>query len=127
MQNLLNSAREQLKSGEPAMLVSILSSDGSSPRGRGAMMLCSSDGLLCGSVGGGALEARCLELAAADLAEGASCVREFTLGSASAELPQMLCGGKVTLAFTCLSEERECISQTVSIGKQHTGTLVDGK
>ena len=89
------------------MLVSILSSDGSSPRGRGAMMLCGPEGLLCGSVGGGALEARCLELAAAYLAEGAGCVREFTLGSASAELPQMLCGGKVRLAFTCLSEDPE--------------------
>ena len=101
----MNRALEKLKAGVPVLLVSILSSDGSSPRGRGAMMLCDSDGLLCGSVGGGALEARCLELAAADLAEGASCVREFTLGSASAELPQMLCGGKVTLAFTCLSED----------------------
>ena len=59
---LLEKALEQLAQQHPLMLAAILSSEGSSPRGKGAAMLCGPDGLLCGSVGGGSLEERCIEL-----------------------------------------------------------------
>ena len=102
---LLEKALEQLAQQRPLMLAAILSSEGSSPRGKGAAMLCGPDGLLCGSVGGGSLEERCIALSREFLASSHSCVMEFTLGKASSQLPDMLCGGSVRIAFVCLSAD----------------------
>lgn len=105
MSYFLKIIENRIREMQDLMLVSILTSDGSAPRGKGAMMLCGPDGLLCGSVGGGALEARCVELAKSYLAQNISCAKHFTLGAASAELPEMLCGGQVEVAFSCLSSD----------------------
>ena len=47
--------------GRPLVLVSVVSSKGSTPRSAGAMMTVDESGLLAGTIGGGALEGRCLE------------------------------------------------------------------
>ena len=38
------------------VLCTIIADSGSTPRGRGAQMLVGADGLLCGTIGGGAVE-----------------------------------------------------------------------
>ena len=43
--------------GRPLVLVSVVSSKGSTPRSAGAMMTVDESGLLAGTIGGGALEA----------------------------------------------------------------------
>ena len=58
-----------LERGEDAVLVTVASAQGSTPRGAGAQLLAGRDGLAAGTVGGGPGEAQVLALAA-ELLEG---------------------------------------------------------
>ena len=53
-----------LESGQPACLVSLLSSAGSTPRGAGAMMAVLPGGIADGTIGGGNVEFEAQKLAA---------------------------------------------------------------
>jgi xanthine dehydrogenase accessory factor len=54
---------EKLSAGEDIMLVTIIDETGSSPRSAGARLLAGRDGRLYGTIGGGAVEHKALELA----------------------------------------------------------------
>ena len=53
-----------LEEGRPVELVSIAASDGSTPRGAGAMMAVFPGGGITGTIGGGNVEFECQRLAA---------------------------------------------------------------
>jgi len=86
-------AREALREG-PAALVTILATEGSSPRGPGARMVVTETGLK-GSIGGGRLEYQATEQARAILAlePGSWRVQDYPLGP----LLGQCCGGRVRL------------------------------
>jgi xanthine dehydrogenase accessory factor len=84
-------------SGTPAVLVTVLRVAGSTPREAGAKMVVTADEAR-GSVGGGNLEWKALELARALLAaadEPQPVVREFALGPSLGQC----CGGTASLLF----------------------------
>ena len=56
MKTIFEVLRRCVEQGEDLMLVSIIGSTGSSPRGKGAQMLVSEAGRLCGTIGGGNVE-----------------------------------------------------------------------
>ncbi len=88
---------------QPAVLVTVLSALGSTPREAGAKMVVSADGL-AGTIGGGNLEFQCEAAARALLdsdAEGPS-TRDFPLGPALGQC----CGGHVTVLFEVLRPPR---------------------
>jgi xanthine dehydrogenase accessory factor len=91
------------RDSQPAVLVTVLTAKGSTPREAGAKMVVSADGLV-GTIGGGNLEFQC-EAAARDLltagAEGLS-TRDFPLGPALGQC----CGGHVTMLFEVLRPPR---------------------
>ena len=60
-----------LEEGRPVELVSIAASDGSTPRGAGAMMAVFPGGGIAGTIGGGNVEFECQRLAAELLERGA--------------------------------------------------------
>ncbi|MCD2517317.1 xanthine dehydrogenase accessory protein XdhC [Massilia sp. G4R7] len=79
----------------PAVLVTVARVEGSVPREPGARMLVDADGFR-GTIGGGHLEHRALEMARAMLATGgAACIERFPLGP---KLGQC-CGGIAWLVF----------------------------
>ena len=85
--------------GEPAVLVTVLRADGSTPREAGAKMVVSPDGL-AGSIGGGHLELEALRiaremLAARDGEPPPPMTRDLGLGPSLGQC----CGGAVTLLF----------------------------
>lgn len=82
-----------------AVLVSIVASSGSVPRGTGAHMVVTKSGLVCGTIGGGAVEYRALEMAAQILEEKSFFVWMFTLRKNEVEDIGMICGGDVTVYF----------------------------
>ncbi len=86
-------ARDALQTG-PAALVTILATEGSAPRGPGARMIVTEEGL-AGSIGGGALEHLAIEQARRilALAPGAWRVQDYPLGP----LLGQCCGGRVRL------------------------------
>ncbi len=99
MNTIFQTLLYQREKKQPAVLVTIVWDDGSAPRGKGSQMLVGEGGLLSGTIGGGAVELRSIELAQAML-DGAPvpAVHEFKLRK-DGELG-MVCGGDVTVLFT---------------------------
>ena len=85
---------------EDMVLVTIISRQGSAPRGTGAQMLTGQAGLLAGTVGGGAVEAYALRQAGELLATGRSCRVPLDLTGAACQSLDMVCGGGVELLFS---------------------------
>ena len=83
------------RAGEPLVLVAVAESKESTPRKAGTLMLVSADGLVCGTIGGGALEAH-----------GIACARRLLGGKAHRfesmgleERLGMVCGGSASLLY----------------------------
>lgn len=93
----------EMQKHHPAMLVTIISEQGSTPRGTGSQMLVGSEGRLAGTIGGGAVEKSAEELAQTLLAEKRSLVREFRLRSERQGDLDMACGGDVSVLFQYIS------------------------
>ena len=104
MANWTGQARDALRAG-PAALVTILAVEGSAPRGPGARMVVTRNGLK-GSIGGGALEHQAIDQARRILAEPAGRwrVQDWPLGP----LLGQCCGGRVRL----LVEHLESVPDT---------------
>lgn len=84
-----------LDRGEDAVLVTVASAQGSTPRGAGAQLLAGRGGLAAGTIGGGPGEAQALTLAAELLNEKRSAVRRLELRHGG-ELDSV-CGGEQTV------------------------------
>lgn len=94
----------ELEAGGPAVLVTLLESDGSTPRGTGAMMAVFSDGRFTGTIGGGNVEFQSQKLAAEMLTAGeGDLVRSFRFVQGNAASLGMVCGGGVTVQFQYLA------------------------
>lgn len=98
----------ELEEGRDAVLVSIVSDQGSAPRGTGSQMLVGRSGQLLGTIGGGAVEKRSEERALSLLSEstfpqGGEHLHEFRLRENHAEDIGMVCGGDVTVLFQPIS------------------------
>ena len=91
-----------LESGQPAVLVSVLASSGSTPRGAGAMMAVFPDGRCMGTIGGGNVEFQAQKLSAELLRSGKNDRREFRFVQGDAASLGMVCGGDVTVHFQYL-------------------------
>ena len=87
--------------GHDAVLATIIWDDGSAPRGKGSQMLVGQNGLLAGTIGGGAVEGQAIAISREMLADGTdSRIREFRLRrDGSAQSTGMVCGGDVTVYF----------------------------
>lgn len=116
---------EILQNGKRAVLVTVLESRGSAPRGAGAKMLVQEDGRSSGSVGGGAVEFEAQKLAVSLFSERKSCSREFSLTSQKAADLGMICGGDVLLYFQYIEPtDKNCeLFQRISQHSAVPGTL----
>jgi xanthine dehydrogenase accessory factor len=88
---------ELLAKGEEAVLATIISHQGSTPRTAGTRMVISEDGRGHGTIGGGTLEARVLEAGRELLAGGCSRMVSFDLSYDAAAATEMICGGRVEI------------------------------
>jgi xanthine dehydrogenase accessory factor len=93
MREILEAAVKLAEAGEAVALVTIVSTEGSTPRKAGARMLVRGDGRLQGTVGGGRLEADLVQRAREALATGRPELVSFDLtGEGEGGL---VCGGTV--------------------------------
>ena len=99
MRTMLKTMREQLLAGRAQVMVTITAATGATPRGTGARMLVGEQGRICGTIGGGAVEYRCEQLALQVLKDGASCSRDFSLDRGDVQNLGMICGGAVNVFF----------------------------
>ena len=99
MRNMLKTIHNKLMCGEELVLVTVIASSGATPRGAGARMLIGSEGRICGTIGGGAVEYRSEQIAAAVLKEKASLGHDFTLTADDVQNLGMICGGACKVFF----------------------------
>ena len=99
MRNLFHLLGETLQNGKDAVLVGIVASSGSTPRGAGAYMLVTEQGRVYGTIGGGAVEYRSEQMAAEVLSQRRSRLEFFRLEKNDVLDLGMICGGDVHVYF----------------------------
>ena len=103
MNQIFSEIWRELKEGRDCLLMTIVESSGSVPRGSGSRMLlrCREDGgpEFSGTIGGGAVEYQAQLAAEQAFREKRSFLREFTLTRGQAADIGMVCGGDVTVFF----------------------------
>lgn len=96
MRELVKHIMAALDGGLDSVLVTVVGSTGSTPRHVGSQMLVSSAGLVCGTIGGGAIEAHAIHEACAMV--GQVCCRMEDMGLQKSL--GMVCGGGASLLYT---------------------------
>ena len=99
---ILQAAAAALAEGRPVWLVTVAAAGGSTPQRPGAWMAVDEMELLAGTIGVGALEYACLQLAAAGQAQPG--LRHFSLNAREAGAVGMICGGSTDILFTPLTD-----------------------
>lgn len=113
MIHILSMMKEMITQGEDAVLVTITASSGATPRGLGSHMLVDAQGLLAGTIGGGMVEYRSIQMAQEALQKGESLVHDFRLKRNEIEDLGMICGGEVTVDFRLLRADDPILQQVV--------------
>jgi xanthine dehydrogenase accessory factor len=98
---------ELLGKGSAAVLASIVSLEGSTPRHSGTKMVVGGDGHNYGTIGGSLLEATSIQEARSVLATGRSKFLEFSLSGKDSSSPGMICGGKALVLLDYLPPTTE--------------------
>ena len=99
MRQMFKDMSAMLNAGKDLVLVTVIASSGSTPRGAGARMLISDQGRVCGTIGGGAVEYRSEQIAAQVLKDKCSGEHDFTLTKDDVQKLGMICGGAVNVFF----------------------------
>ena len=94
MENIFESILYLQKTGQPAALVIITRTKGSTPRRPGAKMIVLKDGKTIGTMGGGDLEKKVIEEAVKAINVGEPRITSFTLDIEKGKL-DMMCGGEL--------------------------------
>lgn len=119
MTEILERLRRETEAGHCCVLAAVAECSGSAPRSAGALMLVGNGGHLAGSVGGGAVEKRALELAAEVQRARAGVLHRISLGALG-----MLCGGEVTLLLAFVPAHDGAWAEILSRAVAGHGTLV---
>ena len=99
MKELFQSLLRAIGGGDDAVLVSIIASSGSTPRGDGAKMAVFPGGRAVGTIGGGAVEHLSIQMALEVLAKRSSRTHGFNLAPNQTADIGMICGGSVVVYF----------------------------
>lgn len=105
MKKLFTEMKRYLANKEDLVFVTVVASSGAVPRGTGARMLVGKAGQICGTVGGGMVEYRSVQMAMEALALHGSKIKQFMLHRNEVEDIGMICGGDVTLYFKYLDSK----------------------
>ena len=110
MQSFLKQIEKDLgKESQDSVMVTVIDTDGSTPRKPGSRLLYREDGSISGSIGGGWIEKRAIGIAKEMLEskEKTHC-ESFNLNNPnevdSGQKSPMICGGSVVLFFQCLAK-----------------------
>lgn len=101
---MLEIMARRLSAGDALVLVTVTASSGATPRGTGARMLVGAEGRICGTIGGGAVEYRCEQMALQVLQKKISAQQDFSLTRDDVQNLGMICGGEVNVFFHYIPE-----------------------
>src|ERR671920_2138756 len=91
----LPAAAAALQRGEPAALVTIVRSNGSTPQRAGAKMLVFADGRIVGTIGGGCYENDAVGRAREAIASGKPALVSYDLNDDFVQESGLICGGQM--------------------------------
>ena len=115
MKTMLEIMDRRLSAGEALVLVTVTASSGATPRGTGARMLVGTEGRICGTIGGGAVEYRSEQMALQVLQRKVSDQQNFSLTRDDVQNLGMICGGEVNIFFHYIPEGD---AETVSLARE---------
>lgn len=107
MKKLFEEIRRLLRAGESLTLVTVIAGSGSTPRGVGARMIVRSDKTIMGTIGGGAVEYKAVQMGADVLEKKSSFTKGFKLVKGQAADLGMICGGDVVVYFQYISPKNQ--------------------
>lgn len=114
MLSLFKEISKQIKVNEDVILVSVVTTSGSLPRGAGARMVVGESGLLSGTIGGGEVEYQSIQRAHQLLKEKRSEMMEYLLHPNDVADLGMVCGGDVSVYFNYLEASDPLVTKLVS-------------
>ena len=103
MKDLSQKINERFNAGEPVIIATVISGQGSAPRKPGAKMIFLQDGLTAGTIGGGALEAAVEKTAAMMWTTKGALIKSFDLRNDEAGELGMVCGGTQQILLAWLA------------------------
>lgn len=103
--NIYEEGLNILKDNKSFVLASIINSTGSTPRSKGTQMIIKEDGSIFGTVGGGKMEASCIENSLKAIQEKKSFIYEFNLSNKDAYKSEMVCGGNGELLINYIDSK----------------------
>src|ERR1700736_731746 len=109
---------DALERGEPAALVTIVATKGSTPQRVGAKMLVFSDGRIVGTIGGGCYENDAFWKAREAITSRKPLLLHYELSDDFAQETGLICGGQMDVYI----EPIEPSSELYVIGAGHVGT-----
>lgn len=113
MKELYAQMEALLSAGTDFSLVTVVAKKGSGPREPGAKMVVTAEGRIFGTIGGGSLENRAMDLARESLKSGETLLKHFHLEKDV----DSICGGEMTLFI----EPHRCGGRLLLFGAGHVG------
>ena len=104
---ILKRLNQERGRGRPVVLVTILSTRGSTPRKAGSQMLVFEDGSIFGTIGGGQAEGLSMAAAAEAFKTGVSSPHKMTMTASVAASEGMACGGDMEVFVQYVGAEHE--------------------
>ena len=118
MQNIYFEILHKFNEKVPLALATIIATEGSTPQIPGASALFSTDGLICGTLGGGILEADAGVRAMAALEDESAFLYQFALDADIRDSEGAVCGGNATVLLDPRPE------RSVDVFRQMQGVLL---
>lgn len=113
----MKKALEKIEEGEELAVVTITKAEGSTPRSEGAMMVVLGDGKIFGTVGGGSIENRIIELSMEAIKNGKSRGINIPLNESGVD---MICGGEVDVFIDVYKNKPKLLI----VGGGHVGQAI---
>ena len=114
MRDIAEHIAEALGAGHDVVLVTVVGSKGSTPRNAGSQMLVSEAGLVCGTIGGGAIEGHAIAEARTMVGKDVCRVENLALRPQAENSIGMVCGGDAVLLYVPICAESEAWAQVSS-------------
>ncbi len=96
-----------IKKKRPAALATIIEAQGSTPQTEGASALFSGEGMICGTIGGGVVEAEVQRKALSAIKRKKSSLLTFNLTHESSQENGAICGGRLRILLETQPEKNE--------------------
>ena len=105
MNSWITTVSQILDQGSPLVMATVVSHDGSTPRGTGTRMILGPDQSVSGTVGGGRIEATTLQTAYDIIGSRKWIIQSFDLTSEIADQMDMICGGRMEILIESMTPD----------------------